>query len=286
MNARSRTLVDAVRRSSWTRRVIGAVGTRQFRVGRPCGLADRAIARLLTLDAPSPAERARTVDSLTELFFDLVAATRVQRFVEAGAKDAPASVRAATDAGVDRVIAFEANPYTHRRFQRAVTAAGVDYRHMALSDKAGEVDFLVRLTDDGTPMADGQGSMLVRPDHDPGYAEVRVEAVCLDDAVDTADPQPPTSLWVDVEGASAPVLRGAPALLGSVQVAIIEVESDRRWTGQEWIDRDVIDFFVGVGLYPVARDRQSRLQYNIVFARSGDAGVSAVVERWRALEPD
>ncbi len=283
MSLRERGLagLNALRQSAWSRQAISVVGCRQYRVGSPGGACDRLIARLLTLDAPTSADRVRSVDLLTELFFELTAVTGVRRFIEAGVKDASASIRAAAEADIESAIAFEANPYTYRRFTTSVLAAGVDYRHAALTDQTGEVSFRVRLTNDGVPMADGQGSMLVRPDHTSGYEEVRVSAVRLDDAVDV-NAQPPTALWIDVEGASAQVLRGASTLLDSVQVAIIEVESDLRWEGQEWIDRNVIDFFVGVGLVPVARDRQSRRQYNVVFARTNDARAKAAIERWRA----
>ena len=92
-------------------------------------------------------------------------------------------------------------------------------------------------------------------------------------------------MWIDVEGASAQVLRGATGILGAVAVVMIEVESDRRWEGQEWVDHDVVRFFASVGLIPVARDRQSRLQYNIVFARLDDPAIASKVEAWRAVQP-
>lgn len=215
----------------------------------------------------------------------MVDVAEVERFVEAGAKDAGASRRAATHGEVAEVVAFEANPYTHRRFVDAVSADGVDYRHQALAEREEEMTFLVRLSEDGKPMADGQGSLLVRPDHLPGYERVPVVARRLDESLGNLSSTLTTALWVDVEGASAQVLRGASGVLDSVVAVMIEVESDRRWEGQEWIDHDVVRFFAEFGLAPVARDRQSRLQYNIVFARRGHPGVAAHVDEWRASQP-
>lgn len=259
------------------------IGEYQYR-GKPAGLGERCIARVLTLNRLPQESRDSSVEALVELFFSLVEVTGVERFVEAGAKDAGASRRAATGLGIADVVAFEANPYTHRRFVDTVSDDGIDYRHRALSETAGEMVFLVRLDDAGKPMADGQGSLLVRPDHVPGYEPVPVTAERLDRALGD-DSEPRTAMWVDVEGASAQVLRGAVGMLGTVNVVMIEVESDRRWDEQEWIDHDVVEFFSSVGLRPVARDRQSRLQYNIVFARLEDPRVTSAVDRWRTDRP-
>ena len=252
----------------------------QYRVGRPGGLPDRALAKMLTVGRLPVELRSSSVDDLVDLFFSLVDVTHVETFVEAGAKDALASRRASTRHAVPTVVAFEANPYTHRRFVADVVADGVDYRHQALSEASGEIVFLVRLDECGRPRADGQGSLHARSDHRDGYESVEVVVGRLDKSVEGAG-SVATALWIDVEGASAQVLRGATSMLRAVEVVMIEVESDRRWNGQEWIDHDVIEFLSSYGLRPVGRDQQSRLQYNVVFARPEDSAVADVLARWR-----
>ena len=260
-------------------RLGGRVGGRLAdRVG---GLVDRALIAV----TPDSTERERSTQALVELFFDLVTSVGVDVFVEAGAKEASASLRA-VESGVTPVVAFEANPYTHKRFVASLTQAGVDYRHLALSDRSGDVTFLVRRREDGVPMADGQGSLLVRPDHEPGYEEVIVSAVTLDDELGRVDGR--VAMWVDVEGAVAEVLGGAATVLTRADVVIIEVESVERWIGQRWLDSDVIEHLERFGLRAVGRDMQSRWQYNILFVRDlllTDASVAERIAAWRRASP-
>ena len=92
--------------------------------------------------------------------------------------------------------------------------------------------------------------------------------------------------FYEQEGASAVVLRGATRLLDEVDVLMIEVEEIPLWDGQEWTRSDVVEFLGGHGLVPVARDRQSRMQFNVVFVRGdrlADLDVTDSVHRHMAL---
>ena len=60
------------------------------------------------------------------------------------------------------------------------------------------------------------------------------------------------------------MLLGANDILAKTAVAIIEVEDHEYWSGQ-WMQHDVASALYDVGLVPVARDFQSRYQYNQVF---------------------
>ena len=131
---------------------------------------------------------------------------------------------------------------------------------------------------------DGQGSILARSNGERATAEVTVEGVTLDQRLGSPDGVD-TAMWVDVEGASSSVLGGGPGLLADTQVLVIEVEERREWDGQPWLRAEVIDFLDMHGLVPVARDRQSRFQFNIVFVRASrrsDPDVVRAVERWRS----
>ena len=238
---------------------------------------------MLVHDMIPAGTRKASVGSLVELFFDIAEAVEIDGFIEAGAKDAGASRRAANDLGVDEVVAFEANPYTFRRFDAEVTANGVQYEHLALSDSPGKVEFLVRLDEGGRPMADGQGSLLVRPDHTPGYESVEVESVTLDGFF-VASTATTVAMWVDVEGAASSVLSGAPQVLSRTDVVMIELEEDRAWVGQKWLHDDVVRFFSEHQLRPIARDTQSRRQFNVVFVSDrvwARPAISLALSAWR-----
>jgi FkbM family methyltransferase len=263
-----RRIVLPVVRTTPARRAALALARHRYEA---CGRVGRIIDKVLIAATPNVEERAESVRVLVELFFDLCSAAEVDVFVEAGAKEASASERSA-ESGVSQVVAFEANPYTHQRFAPAATKAGVDYRHVALSERAGDVTFLVRRNDDGSPIPDGQGSLLIRPDHHPGYEEVTVRAATLDDEIKC---EGRVAMWVDVEGAVAEVFGGATRLLERTDVVIVEVEAVETWTGQRWLAGDVVSELASRGLRAVARDMQSRWQCNVLFVR--DALVSEVV---------
>lgn len=279
--SRLRAVIDRIR-GTWLAERATRLGTALQRRIRPAGRLDLLIERCL-IDTPSSGHRRESADALVELFFDLVAMLEVDLFVEAGAKDAAASQRAADETDA-RVVAFEANPYTYRRFVASHEASAVEYENLALSDRTGSVDFLVRRDEEGRPRADGQGSLLVRPDHTDGYESVTVDGVRLDDFFAEVPETRSVALWIDVEGAVAPVLRGGQRLLRRTAVAMIEVETERRWDDQEWLLDDVVGACADAGCRVVARDRQARRQFNIVVVAEDlldRADVEARLDRWR-----
>src|SRR3954471_15193081 len=114
-------------------------------------------------DVTDIASRRQSSRRLVELFFSLARLAAVDLFVEAGAKEAAASRRAATKLGVPKVIAFEANPFTYARFRdQNDKVVNLEYRHAALSDRSGSVTFNVLRDETGAPRADGQSSLLKR----------------------------------------------------------------------------------------------------------------------------
>ncbi len=238
----------------------------------------------LVVQQPNVAERRQTVDDLVNLFFALCAVRRADVFIEAGAKEASASRRAAEEVGIERVVAFEANPYTFARFSSGFDQLDVEYRHLALAARDEAVTFMVRRHADGTPIPDGQGSLLHRPGHAPGYDYVTVSAVRLDSFFGDR-PFERGAMWVDVEGATDQVFGGAESVLASCDLVLVEVESRINWDGQVWLDVDVVRAMRDAGLRPVARDAQSRFQYNVLFVRDsavGDPGVVALIDEWRS----
>jgi FkbM family methyltransferase len=220
-------------------------------------------------DVESKEDRARSSEDLTRLFFRASSALGVDLFIEAGAKDASSSRRARRLLDPKRVVAFEANPYTYKRFAAQNADCGVEYVHLALSNEPGPVTFNVLRNDEGRPRADGQSSILRRQTElGKGFIEATVDAVTLDDFFRDHEFES-AALWVDVEGATHLVLSGAKRMLvGGVAIAIVEVEDRRFWGAEQWLHEDVISFMYDCGFSPVARDFQSRYQYNVVFVRS------------------
>ncbi len=221
-------------------------------------------------DLEHPEERARSVRDLEQLFFRAIRLLQPGVFIEAGAKDATASRRARRYLPDARIVAFEANPYVHERFRERneEPVHRMEYRHLALSDTAGEVTFNVMRGADGRPLANGKGSLKELVQHEHGTQQVTVPSTTLD-AFFADHRGTPTVMWVDVEGATEQVLGGAPELLADVQLVFIEVEDRDRWVwGPAWTASDVSTFLLQHGLIPVGRDYQSRFQYNLLFARA------------------
>lgn len=208
-------------------------------------------------------ERRRSVLELEKMFFRVVTEVSPSLFVEAGAKDAATSFRARRHLPKARIVAFEANPFTFKRFNdyERFVSERVEYTHLALSDKNGSLTFNVRRID-GTASADGSGSILVS---DQDSIPMAVDCRRLDSYFDDVE-HSSIALWIDVEGANELVLSGAEGIFKNIDVVFIEVQDRPHWKGQ-WLTRDVMVHLIDRNFVPIARDYQSRYLYNIVFVR-------------------
>jgi FkbM family methyltransferase len=184
-----------------------------------------------------------------------------------------------------RAIAFEANPLVWAHHREDVTALGVEYLNLAIGPENGPVtlnvprDFDGRTRDPVNRMA-SLGSNLRSEEQ----VAVEVPGVRLDDAVPLAAVDRLVA-WIDVEGALGVVLPASAATLGRAAAVYVEVEAEPMWDGQ-WLDRDVLDWFEGIGLVPLLRDRQRREQYNVLLVPRAAAATPEVIEVVRrALRP-
>lgn len=168
------------------------------------------------------------------------------------------------------MVAYEANPYTFRRFKKQIDyeGEGVHYREKALASESGEITFNVRKTEDGKPRKDGQGSLLKHTSYELGHIQETVKATTLDHTLDEFDGHN-CALWVDVEGATGEVLGGATRTLEKTNVAFVEVEDIEYWGGQQ-LSEEVVESLYKAGLEPVARDFQSEFQWNVLCARKSE----------------
>ncbi|MBN7755549.1 FkbM family methyltransferase [Nitratireductor aquimarinus] len=214
-------------------------------------------------DLTKKPERLRSVNQLERLFFRIITELDADLFIEAGAKDANSSRRARRHLPDAKIVAFEANPYTYRRFRNdgANQRENIDYVHNALTSKNGKITFNVRVVE-GRPSADGSGSLLAS---DQESKPVTVDAVRMDTYFEPVQAKR-IALWVDVEGANKDVFEGADGIMDAVQVAFVEVQDRPLWEGQ-WLTRDVSRHLYSRGFVPFARDYQSRYLYNVIYIK-------------------
>lgn len=213
--------------------------------------------------------REKSVKALADFFFQLVKGVGPDLFIEAGAKDARVSRRARRYLETSRIVAFEANPYTFGHFSAKNDNASlsVEYHNVALSDVPGELSFFLQSMRAGEPVAKtaGHHSILKRADVETERTEVSVRATTLD-AFFADDTYQTCCIWMDVEGAVGLVLSGAARTLERTAFLMVEVEDRPLWQGQ-WLCPQVASFLHDAGFIAVARDFQSRYQYNLVFVR-------------------
>lgn len=240
--------------------------------------ADRALARLydqqLRLFAAHYSNmwdgRTNSASVVSTYFYELVGLIGPKLFVEAGAYRAEASRRVKSDHPTCRVVAFEANPYNYRRYaeEMGFAAAGIEYLNKAVTDKSGPVTFHLRSKQDGRELRRTTGNSGILPRHgtDTEYEKHTVEGIALDEFFQDHTASP-IAMWIDVEGASGKVLRGARALLERTEVVLIEVEEKQMWEAQ-WRSLAVIAFFLEAGFTPLTRDAQFEQQFNIIFVRN------------------
>jgi FkbM family methyltransferase len=212
--------------------------------------------------------RAKTADRLRSVFFDLQEEIRPDLFVEVGAYDAITSIHMRSILPAARIVAFEANPSNHKHFSESpdydYASEMVEYVASAVSDVVGQKTFkMMGRNDLGLSK---KSSLLNRTDASRKYEDVEVPCTTLDSYFSDSHHKT-SSLWIDVEGASREVLKGASRVLDTAQSVLIEVEDIQYWQGQ-WLAADVISFMEGRGFRQAGRDFEYAHQYNILFARA------------------
>lgn len=218
-------------------------------------------------------------------FRELCVSVRPTVSLEVGAHEAGFSRWLKAEVPDARCVAFEANPYVHRKFAADLAAADVEYHHLAVSDVAGSVDLRIprRLHNtkrDRWFRKQRTSRMASLADHRWAVRteSVAVPSVPLDDFIRVQDHDAVVA-WIDVEGSSRQVLSSGREVLSRAELVYIEVEKEQVWDGQ-WLDTDVAAFFADSGLVPVLRDIQRRHQYNVVFA-AADLANDPLVTRLR-----
>ena len=203
-----------------------------------------------------------TKDELVELFFDSVKTCSPNEFLEIGCFKAEFSIRLRKFLQECKVTAFEANPYNYKKYHDAITTAGVNHVHSAVSNKEGKITFKLQNKDFNV----GNNSILERT-RDPikGYVDVEVDCIKIDSFTDKQSKD--ICIWIDAEGVGYEVLLGAKETLKKTKYVIIEVEEIQYWKKQK-IDADVYALMSEMGFKPIARDQEYSKQYNILFEKT------------------
>lgn len=179
--------------------------------------------------------------------------------------------------------AFEANPSVHQKFYGKLTALGIDYLNLAISDINGAISFEIQESHLGDYRPDdlANNSIYKRTESGWTYKQIAVASRSLDDFF--FNPQKLSEhsrgcLWVDVEGASREVLNGGTSLLNKIDSIFIEVEHQMHWENQ-WLFADVNEFFRQHGFVAVARDSEyeSIGQNNVIYIQSNTEQFDEIV---------
>jgi FkbM family methyltransferase len=223
--------------------------------------------------------RQRSVELLTELFFVTCDRVDVRQLLECGAHAAEASVRFVENQSGRRAIALEANPYTFEKHTRAAQRPNLIVLAEGVGEQPGSLVFQIPTTNQQLTPVNASFKPLLSPDR-RSSAEIDVPMTTLDQLMERFGVRDRVALWIDVEGYAKEVLNGGKQLLESVEVAMIEVESECLWVGGA-LEPEITDLLSSFGLHPIARDCQQDEQFNIIYSRGvPDAAMQSLVHRF------
>jgi FkbM family methyltransferase len=220
-------------------------------------------------DIAENAERKRSTQELTSLFYQIQAVVAPTHFVEVGAHEARFSCDMAALYPHSKVVAFEGSAINYAHFTSLIDYAArkVDYRHSLVSDIDGKTEMMLQTSWEGRPfpLIKGNDSMLRRNLSGMEYERHDVASTRLDTAfADVGTEGILFSLWIDVEGAAEQVFSGANTVLSNTSSIFIEVEEHQFWENQ-WLFDDVQAHLTKRGFFPLARDFEYPHQFNVIF---------------------
>jgi FkbM family methyltransferase len=199
------------------------------------------------------------VKELVDFFLTKIKENRPSHFYEIGCFSAEFSKRLLKEFDCD-ITAFEANPHNYKKFKESIEAAGINFIHSAISNTNKPLSFKIQ----NGRETEGNNSILNRiKSPRKGYTDVSVKCSKLDE-YDTGITS--AGLWIDAEGVGYEVLEGAQSILEKTKYVFIEVEEIKYWVNQK-LDSDIISFMRSKGFTPIARDREYKHQYNIIFEK-------------------
>ncbi len=189
-------------------------------------------------------------------FHLLVSFLKPDLILDIGSMDGADSKRFAQLVPAARIVAFEGNPYNYAAMSAdsELSNAAVRVEHRLVSDIPGETRFFVqRPLDDAEGFNRGTSSTLARSLEDARAEEVVVDAVRVDDFLDSEYPSATNvAAWIDVEGFSYGVICSMARAAERVKVLHVEVEMEEVWPGQK-LESDVLTLANEMGFVMIAR---------------------------------
>jgi len=215
------------------------------------------------------------VVNTTYLFNRLLEKLGVDVICDVGSMDGSDALRFRGARPAATIYAFECNPENLRQMREDPRLSAGDIRVVpsAVSDQDGEADFFLVPADYSYSLrndARGMSSLYRRPSAVPPEA-VRVATTRLDTFFrDKCTPRTRLGLWIDTEGKSFEVIRGASGIARQVRVLHLEVETTSYVAPGQKLYPQVKAQLEELGFSEVATDKStSHAQFNAVFVRSG-----------------
>jgi len=203
-------------------------------------------------------ESSRVID---KFFFTALTKLKLELLLECGAHEASASIKA-QKLGL-KAIAIEANPITFTEKTSQSKKYGVDAVNIGLGSEEGNLVFY-------TPTENpGAGNATFQKRLDVEYEEIAVQVTTIDSILKDKDcTNNKIALWVDVEGFSRDVLKGAEGLLKNdkCQLIKIEVETYPYFAGQA-LATEIDDYLAGFGFVAIIADAEYKEQFNLIYIK-------------------
>ena len=206
--------------------------------------------------------------------------------IECGAHEASASREFLKNNPDGEALAVEANPYTFREKTHAAKLDGVRVLNAGVGASRGSAQFHIPLKPDGS-ITPPDASFLKRELDNHPYREVTVDVETVDSLRSRLNRNKALALWLDVEGQTLEVLKGAHESLhgGQVKIVFLEAEVKRKWKEQVLFP-EVAAYLMECGYVPVACDGELfPNQFNVLWVRKDQFLMleEQVVAAWRKI---
>lgn len=208
--------------------------------------------------------RKSTNKILVDNFLNLIQKNKCDFFVEIGAFDASTSL-AVEKLGINNLVAFEANKFTHDKFKDNFDNSKVNYINFGVSNTNERLK--IKIPKISSELELPNSSFLSRAEGS-SFTEIEVDCISFDEILDYLDkPLAKGAMWIDVEGFAYKILKSDNNLLDFIDLLFIEVEDFSYWNEQKLVI-DIFEILLTKNFVPIMRDFEGRSQYNIIFIKN------------------
>ena len=206
--------------------------------------------------------RHKTSLVLDEYFFKIAKVLNPKVFFELGAHEASTSVRFLRQGG-SKAVAVEANPHVYKSKTEKANKLGVITLNVGLAETEGQGTFFAPQKD----TLAGNSSFLTKPEGD--FTAIPVNMTTVDRVIQQQSPNDSYCIWLDVEGYTAQVLKGAKQALQSKNCLFLklELEDVAYWKNQS-LAPEVNQILNDFGYSVFLRDIEYAKQYNLIYVRN------------------